>query len=220
MFNRASFTLALLALLALGSCKKPPPKVHYTISGIISDPYQPGGLAGATTTLSVQEIEGGVWSSGYRTIGSATSPESGNYSFTFEKTNAVQYRIEVRKDAYFGQEVFIRSDALNPNETFVSHHHLHSKAWLKTDLRNISPVDSLDELRYQQLSGVNNCSGCCNSSVVIYTGQTTDTSATCLLFGGRYTTFQYFVTKAGNINSVIDSVFCTPFDTTTHTIRY
>lgn len=210
----------LSLLLAISACKKEEVVTELTITGTVMDPNLSQTIGGAEVRLSVQEVTGGVWSSGYRTLGNMTTGSNGAYTFTFEKPNAVDYKVEISKNLYFSNETTIDPELVIPSTPYHSTQNIYSQSWLTINYENVAPVDSLDELRFQQMTGVNDCSICCTGTTLFLNGEFVDTTTTCLLYGGQMARFNYWVTKGGNITSFVDSIYCAPFDTAVYQVSY
>ncbi len=213
-----SFSLALI--ISIINCKKKNDVKLITIPGNIFDENANTNIQGVTVKLQSQEVSGGTFSNSYNTIESSTTDANGNYSFEFENRNPVSYKIIVTKNGYFGIEDIFNPDNISTETTNTKNYSLFSQSWFTINIKNTTPFDNTDEILYHNLSGINNCSTCCNGSFSTYTGTNIDTTITCPLYGSQYIVFEYFVTKDQIISGFKDSVYCTPTDTAFYQLNY
>ncbi len=214
----------MICLLAfgccLGACNKNK-KATYTIKGQVTDGTLGSGVAGATVLLQVKEVSGGTFNNSYKTLESITTDGNGNYSFTFDRVNAVDYKITVSKNLHFGEEDVINPDDLSTDSENTRNYTMRAMAWVRAHIKNVNPDDPNDKVIYQLTSGAYDCgSTCCGTTPHEFDGMTVDTSFVCLNDGNHDVTGTGFVTKNGQNSTVNQTVFLTPFDTTDLIINY
>ncbi len=211
----------LLALgLSLSACKKNK-TATYTIKGQVTDGNLGSGVAGATVLLQVKEVSGGTFNGNYRTISTKLTDGSGNYSFTFDRVNAIDYKISVSKSQHFGTEEVINPDNLSTDSDNTKNYSMNAMAWIRVKLKNVNPDNANDVIIYQLTSGAYDCgSACCGSTAHEFEGTTVDTTFVCLNDGNHDVTGTGFVTKNGQNSSIDETVFLVPFDTTDLIINY
>ena len=201
--------ISFLAVLFF-SCKKNEP-ITFTISGNVKD-INNNNLSGTTVTLKIQEISGGTFSQNFNILETKTTDASGNYSFTFDKSNASGYRIEVNKANYYTQTTTINPDDLSSEVANNYNYALNSMAWLKVRLYNSNYAD---EVTYQMTQGAFDCgANCCNGLPVEMNGYGFDTTFYCQNDGGHDITCKAIWVKNGQSNTVNKTEYLTPFDTT------
>ena len=215
------WTLLLLVFpLIMTSCKKDEEVIKLTFRGVVVDPVANSSISDVNVVLRGQAIEGGVWSSAYTTLGSTTTDGSGSFSFTYDKANYVEYRLEVNKANHFNNEFTINGDDVLPDAPYNGSFDLYKQAWFKVQLVNANPVNDQDEVRYQKVSDNLGCAACCTNDLVILGGQSVDTSWICPIYGGSTVEYNWFITKNSSTWSNSDSVLCPAFDTTSVLINY
>lgn len=212
---RSAFLFVLIILLS--TCKKEDLELH--ITGNVFDPNQMITIAGASVVLSGKELSGGTFNNNFNTIASTTTNGNGHFEFQFERKTISEYRIRVSKDGYFEKNILITGDAIQANATYNVNIEAIPKAYYKLRLEDTSPIDDTDRISYRNINADLDCS-CCNNQTVTMLGTDVDTSYTCIHEGAKWLQYYYEVEKNNNINSLRDSVYLMPFDTTENYIMY
>ncbi len=212
-----SVTILILLFSTFYSCKKPS-SARITIEGTISDASST--IPDAEIQLAVKEISSGTYSNNFVVFHTANSNASGHYSHDFEAYNAIEYKIDVTGQNRFSESLVLDSDELQRNETNTYDFNLQPKAWYKVIIKNTSPVDSSDLLRYQITSSQPSCPSCCGNLISNLSGDTVDTSLKCLTFGNSTLDIGWIVTKNGFTNSYSNSITCNIGDTAFYYLNY
>lgn len=206
-------TLIFLTTLfiLLYSCKKD--ELKFTIKGQISDITLSGALAEANIKLYTFPLGSalGVFEQ------SSTSDAQGNYSIEFDRDKYEKIQIVIEKDKYFEIIDDVPFSDLNSEEDNIFNYSLEAKSWTKFIIRNQQPYSEQDEFKLFKNSGKTDCADCCQNGYYFYYGDT-DTVVYCANGGDRYMSFFYWVN--GTEQNGNDSVYNTPFDTTTYEFYY
>jgi hypothetical protein len=205
-------SLFFLIAICLLACKKTP--IQFTIKGKINDLAFNNGLALAN--IDLYEVKAG---STQKTHISATSTDSeGNYSIAFDRDQAEKYYIEVNKNQYFSVEKEIYFSDLSTEKDNTVNIDIDAMATVSWTIKNIGQADSTDVYKLQKLNGKTDCTGCCPNSIYTYAGALVNDTLTCITKGNKYVTFYKIDNQAQT--SVLDSVYCTAFQTSYYKITY
>ncbi len=210
------FIIFTLLLAVITGCKKKEENLTITMTGTVYDPQIGSSVSGASVKLSVQEVSSGTWSSNYNTLGTTTSGSGGEFSFTFDHRNAVDYRVEITKSGYFGSTVSINPEDLSTDNTYNATYNFYPQAWFQVNIKNAAPYDADDRILYQTLA----CEECTYDLLISLEGTNVDSTITDMLYGNRWIKFEWYVTKAGATFPYRDSVFCGVGDTAYYQLNY
>lgn len=217
--SRLHFLLVFLPFI-LFSCKEETAQVELTIQGQVVRASTQSPVQGAVVQLSQQTLEGGVVSGAFNSIGEVVTGSNGTFSFTFERKNTVEFKLEVDQPDYFPRDFTINPDDFNPDNPYDLTVNLESRAWLQVSIINTAPESSEDQISYSNLNANFPTCACCTNQTVTLTGQMVDTSFTCQLIGDRLIYYDFQISKLSYDSSRVDSVFCAAFDTTQVNISY
>ncbi|MBL4862063.1 MAG: carboxypeptidase regulatory-like domain-containing protein [Crocinitomicaceae bacterium] len=162
---KSLFSISLCLFLCV-ACKKG--KADFTLKGSVSDNTFSTALTGAT--IKIYEIEAGGGETNL--LASSTINSDGNYSFTFPRNKAESYRVEIRKNAYFEQDIEIPFSNLTIEEDNVRNFSSTAKSWVK--LRFTST--GANNLKYVKQEGKVDCSECCGNGEFFFTVRLTPPS--------------------------------------------
>lgn len=202
--------ITLIALL-FSSCKKD--ELSFTIKGTVSDATLSGALSGATVKLYSFPLGStlGVYES------SVSTDSQGNYNFELVHDKYEKIQIVVEKANYFEIIDDVSFSNLSTTDDNVFNYGMEAKAWTKFIIKNQQPTSAQDEFKLFKNSGKTDCAECCDNGYTFYYGAV-DTAVYCANGGNRYMAFFYWVN--GNEDNGNDSVYNTPFDTTTYSFYY
>jgi hypothetical protein len=214
------FIIAVVFLITgiMISCKKDKQKI--TINGSVYSPNQQSYVSNAHVTISASMVTSGFYNSNYTTIASTTTDGSGAFTFEFDKLKSAGYRIFIWKDNYFDNTIDIPDADVIAGTPYVPAYNIYPVAYLKLHVRNYPAYDSLDYIAYYYSEGALSCYQCCSNSVLKGYGETYDTIAKCKTYGGQNVTINWHVKKGPWDGTLSDTIYCTPFDTTTYEIIY
>lgn len=207
----------LFLALAGTACRKGN-DISLVIEGNVLDYRNDWGVSGVNVRLDEQVIEGGTLTSAFGTVTNVTTDADGFFRIEFPRKNALKYRLRLTKDGYFGDEVEINPDDINPEDPYSTQLTLIPEAEIEVTLRNANPESASDFMRFRKLNAFFECACCTNDFVNCY-GNAVDTTFTCTLYGDYQLTYIYTVYRS-EVTEVVDSIFCPAFHTTQLTIEY
>lgn len=193
------------------SCKKE--ELSFKIKGQVSDQTLSGALQGANVKLYSFPVGSAV---GVFEDNEATDGQ-GNYQFDLERDKYEKIQLVLEKNNYYKIIDDISFSNLTSEEDNVFNYSMEAKAWTKFVIYNQQPTSEQDEFKLFKNSGKTDCDDCCDNGYSYYYGEV-DTVFYCANGGNRYMSFFYWVN--GTEDNGVDSVYNTPFDTTTYEFYY
>jgi hypothetical protein len=213
------FLFGLLGMLILPACKKNK-ELQITIKGQVTHSTDGTPAAGIQVKFQYQGISNSTVTSAYTTLGSTTTDASGNYSYTFEKQAASKYRIQLNSSFHFAAESEEAADNFSATQDNIRNLNIAPLGWFSIRITNANPVNSSDQIIYQNNTEASNPVGCCNNNAIALTGTSIDTILICKRYGGSRVRFTWNVSKlTGNTNNT-DSILCPKFDTAYYQLNY
>ncbi len=182
------------------------------IEGNVNDDTFNSSLSGASVSIYTFPL-GGTLGTKETTL---TTDASGGFSYDLEREKYEKIEIVVEKENYFTYTDVIPFSNLSTEETNEFSYDLTAKAWTRFVIYNQQPLQS-DEFKILKDGGKEDCPECCSNGYTFYYGAV-DTVVYCPNDGNRYMKFYYWVN--GNESNGVDSVYNTPFDTTTYEFTY
>jgi hypothetical protein len=202
--------ILLLSLLFL-SCKKD--ELNFIIKGQVSDVTFSGSLQGANVKLYSFPLGStlGVFEN------SSTTDAQGNYQFELVRDKYEKIQLVLEKDNYFQIINNVSFSNLSSEDDNTFNFSMEAKSWTKFIIYNQQPTSLQDEFKLFKNSGKTDCDECCDNGYSYFYGAV-DTVIYCANGGNRSMTFFYWVN--GNQDNGNDSIYNTPFDTTTYEFYY
>jgi hypothetical protein len=193
------------------SCNKD--ELSFIIKGQVYDNTLSGTLQGANVKLYSFPVGSaiGVYE------GSATTDNQGKYNFEIERDKYEKIQLVIQKSNYFEIIEDISFSNLTSDGDNVFNYSMEAMAWTKFIITNNQPAAAQDEFKLFKNSGKTGCNECCDNGYTFYYGAV-DTVVYCANSGNNYMSFFYWVN--GNEQNGNDSVYNTPFDTTSYTFYY
>ena len=211
--------IGILVVTGFGiSCKKEKDKIN--ISGTVYDPNLNTFLANAHVTISASMISSGFYNSNYTDIATTTTDANGVFTFEFEKQKSAGYRIFISKDNYFDNTIDINDADIVPGTPYTPAYNLYPVGYIKLHVKNSTPYDTSDAIRYSYTSGYLACYECCSNMLIKGYGKYYDVTSKCKTYGNQNAIISWSIYKAGYDVAHSDSIFCTAFDTTYYEILY
>ena len=121
-----------------------------------------------------------------------------------------------KKENYFTIEIEETSANVTTDGSNVYDQELEPKSWIKFDMENFGPSES-DHLRLLTQDFREGCNGCAENKTYNYYGAL-DTNITYVTTAGSYVKFTFINMVTGY--SLIDSLYATPFDSSTYVFNY
>ncbi len=212
-----TYLLILCMAVTFGACRKNT-DIALVIEGTVLDARNNWGVSGVNLRLDEQVLEGGTLTSAFSTVTNVTTDADGRFRIEFPRKNALNYRLRLTKEGFFGEEIEINPDDVNPDVPFTIDPVIIPQAQIQVNLINAFPESDNDYMRFRKLNAFFECACCTNDFVNCY-GSAVDTSFVCTLHGDYMLTYVYTVYRA-EVTEVVDSIFCPAFHTTELTIAY
>lgn len=214
---KKTFIFICLLTLLFGQCRQK--EFALGISGQLSDSVFGGAVGGVNMVLQMQKLEGGVFNATYQTLASTSSDANGNYEFSFERENVVDYRITTDKIGYLGDDFQIDPENLAPDDVFTFNIALIPKSTFDVHLFSMFPQNEFDTIRFRNLAADYDCA-CCDSEERIFGGTEVDTVLSCNLYGESWIKYYVEIEKDTAFHTYIDSLFCPAFGSATLELPY
>lgn len=207
-----------LCFLTFYSCKKNSDNM-IDLTGSIYDEINSFPIEGVSVLLEIKPFGGNSFSNSFDEIAITETNLNGEYFFSFQNSNAVEYRLTFTKHGCFSEQIVINPDQLSISENNVINATLYSSSYLVLNITNNTPFNNEDEITLSTtLIGAN--VGSCFNNIVTMVGSIADTTIECEVYGNQMIEFDYFVTKNNFTNSFSDNVFCSSGDTLYKYINY
>ena len=208
----------MLCFLSFFSCKKNSDNM-IDLSGTISDKINSFPIEGVNVLLEIKPFGGSSFSNSYDEITTTETNTNGEYLFSFQNSNAVEYRLTFTKQGCFSEQIVINPDQLSISDNNVIDATLYSSSYLVLNITNNTPFNNDDQITLNTtLIGAN--VGSCFNNIVTMVGSSVDTTIECEVYGNQMIEIDYFVTKDNFTNAFSDNVFCSSGDTLFKYINY
>lgn len=206
-----NFYVILFLSTLIFSCQKE--ELDFVIKGTVSDASFSGPSQGVNVKLYSFPLGStlGVYES------SATTDAQGNYNFQLERDKYEKIQLVLEKNNYFEIIHDVSFSNLNSEDDNVINFSMEAMSWTRFVIQNQQPTSAQDEFKLFKNSGKTGCTECCNNGYSYYYGAV-DTVVYCANTPNQYMSFFYWVN--GNEMNGNDSVYNTPFDTTTYEFIY
>ena len=202
------------AVLLLASCNKGP--IMYQFEGQVTDALTGSPLSGVDFELDQKILQNGAVTAGFIFAGAAKTDGSGRYDLSIEREKVASFLMTYKKDNYFTIEIEETSANVTTDGSNVYDQELEPKSWIKFDMENFGPSES-DHLRLLTQDFREGCNGCAENKTYNYYGAL-DTNITYVTTAGSYVKFTFINMVTGY--SLIDSLYATPFDSSTYVFNY
>lgn len=213
------FAILLLAgLLSFLSCYNKGEEI--SIQSMVYDPVLKKPLSGVLVSISSKKVSSGIYTNGYQKLASATTDNSGAFSFVVPKEKTESYKFVFAKDQYFENEVILDPELVEKNSFYGGYFELNPQAGIQLRVRNQNPWDNQDQVSWKIMNPGISCYECCNSNMLKGNGNTFDTTHVCKLVGNKNLIIFVSSTKNGTTTIDYDTVWCPVFTTTQHNIFY
>ena len=208
----------MLCFLSFFSCKKNSDNM-IDLSGTISDKINSFPIEGVNVLLEIKPFGGSSFSNSFDEITTTETNTNGEYLFSFQNSNAVEYRLTFTKQGCFSEQIVINPDQLSISDNNVIDATLYSSSYLVLNITNNTPFNNDDQITLNTtLIGAN--VGSCFNNIVTMVGSSVDTTIECEVYGNQMIEIDYFVTKDNFTKAFSDNVFCSSGDTLCKYINY
>ena len=215
-FKMKRTILMLWVAVALASCSKTPKDAN--ISGKVTELGTMKPLVGTQVVLS-KSIETCFLCIPKRvTVGSASTDMEGNFSFIFPDTAITSFYLSFFSGPRYYDKYFLPVPGLfglgDKRGQSVVNFSMAPEAWIKMHIKNIHPLNEMDEFRFFS----NDAKG--NGTSIQLSGKYVDTTMIHQCVGGKYIQFGYGGAKMGMFTPVKDSIYTISHDTVSYDFFY
>ena len=204
----------LLCALVLFSCKKEP--LQYVFKGKISENQSHGSLSGVDVKMFQIPFSNTVTSNIYELAASSTTNSSGDYDMSFERKKVTEFKLSLSKSGYFDADIDVNPSDVSASDDNLVDYEMEAKSWLRFTVQNAGLASNSDNLTLILFNYRQDCAGCASADYNYFPG-IVDTTFKYTSTAGQYFRFHYAI-QGGQ--SLMDSVYMTPFDTVAYSIIY
>lgn len=210
MYKRNLLVIFIFSIVFF-SCQKD--ELDFVIKGTVTD----ASFSGPAQGVNVKLYSFALGSALGEYEGSATTDAQGNYNFVLERDKYEKVQLVLEKTNYFEIINDISFSNLSSEDDNVINFSMEAMSWTRFVIHNQQPAVAQDEFKLFKNSGKTDCPECCSNGYSYYYGAV-DTVIYCANNANQYMSFFYWVN--GNEQNGNDSVYNTPFDTTTYEFFY
>jgi len=215
----ARFFSFLIVLSMFSGCCREDCANTYIIEGVVSEQSTNLPCIGFKIELKEQILENGVLNGFFETAGETTTDESGFFSISFPRKNALEYKLEVTSDGWFAIFENIDPEDFTPDIPIHLDLEATPKAQLKIKIINSFPSYKNDKVRIRMLGDFGQLTDCGNDWFV-FEGPNVNDEINCSLPGDKWMPYLFINQSYEEEIEVVDSVFCSAFETTVLEINY
>jgi len=209
---------AMVAALVCGCCRTDCANT-YIIEGTVVEQATGLPCVGFEVEIEEQVLENGVLNGFFETAGSTTTDEAGFFTISFPRKSALEYRLRVNEEGWFGISHGINPDDFAPDIAVHIDVEAVPRAELSVHITNQTPSAELDKLRFRFTEDFNQYTTC-GTEWMVFEGPSTDTIFNCILPGNEWMPYLYIDQSGEEDLAITDSVFCVAFGTTTLDITF
>ncbi|MDA0731504.1 MAG: hypothetical protein O2852_05570 [Bacteroidetes bacterium] len=213
------FAAFLIVLSIFSSCCREDCANTYIIEGVVSEQSTSLPCIGFEVELKEQILENGILNGFFETAGTTTTDESGFFTISFPRKNALEYQLEVISVGWFAISENINPEDFTPDIPLHIDLEATPKAQLKIKIMNSSPSYENDKVRIRMLGDFGQLTDCGNDWFV-FEGPNVNDEINCSLPGDKWMPYLFINQSYEDDIQVVDSVFCSAFETTVLEINY
>ena len=209
---------ALVTVLVWGCCRNDCANT-YIIEGTVVEKATGLPCVDFDVEMEEQVLENGVLNGFFEAAGTTTTDDAGVFTISFPRKSALEYRLRVNEEGWFGISQDINPDDFSPD--MPVHIDLESvpSAEISVHIANQAPATELDKIRFRFTENFNEYTTC-GTEWMVFEGPFIDTLFNCILPGNEWMPYLYIDQSGEEDLAVADSIFCTAFETTTLEITY
>lgn len=208
----------LLSILLISACKKD--DQTYQITGNIKDAGFNTTLEGVTVQLLGNVVESGVYNNNYDEVGTATTDAQGNYSIEITEKLVSGYRFYIHKDNYFDIYEEVETQEVQNVDGYTKTFDIFPISIVRVEVKNTSPVDGDDLIRFRMKNIESVCRDCCNNQFIEGTGPFYAVDKECQTRGEKTIYLEWIVTKNNYTTSYSGEILAKSFQVNTFQINY
>lgn len=186
-------------------------------SGFVVNKHNQNPQSGVNVSVFVTESSSNGVVGKPKLLASAVSSEDGRFSMNFERSAAIDYRVDVDGIGVFPSTFSLSPEKVIEAKNFESNIELNVVSYARLKIKNIGEAQSTDEINIGT-DIVLPCD-CCPKTALTFRGLV-DSTFVCKIPAGLNVIYNA-VTRDGNGLGVLsDSVFCSKLDTCTLEINF
>tara|TARA_B100000780_G_scaffold277547_1_gene248496 strand:- start:11540 stop:12193 length:654 start_codon:yes stop_codon:yes gene_type:complete len=209
----------LTVIFILSGCCREDCANTYILEGVVNEQATNLPCVGFEVELQEQILESGILNGFFESAGKTTTDESGFFSISFPRKNALEYQVEIDSEGWFSIVQNIDPEAFTPNMPVHVDLIATPKAQLKIKIINTSPSFKNDKARIRMLGDYGQLTNCGNDWFV-FEGANVNDEINCSLPGDKWMPYLFINQSYEEDIEVVDSVFCPAFETTLLEINY
>jgi hypothetical protein len=210
-------TFIIVALIS-GCCRNDCANT-YIIEGVVIELATGLPCVGFEVVMEEQVLENGVLNGFFETAGTANTDEAGFFTISFPRKSALEYRIGIDEEGWFGISEDINPDDFSPDIPVHIDMEAVPKAELSVNIINQIPSAELDKLRFRFLEDFEHYTTC-GTDWRVFEGASVDTTINCILPGNVWMPYLHIDQSGEEDVEVSDSIYCVAFETTSLEIPF
>jgi len=200
------------------SCNKKNKQI--IISGTINNNATSTNLQGVNVVLSGKVIESGKWTNSYSQLATITSDNNGKYTLKLDAVRVSEYKLSFIKENYIDDVRIMQPDEISIDNDNTINVNLEIKSFLNIKVKNVYPVSDNDYMSLSLSGYFKTCTSCCSDEKFDFNGTNIDQNILCICPSSQNIVLNWNVLKGGSVNSYIDTLLVSDFDTINYAINY
>ena len=189
------------------------------LEGVVSEAATNLPCIGFEIELKEQIVENGILNGFFEIAGKTTTDESGFFSISFPRNNALEYQLEVISEGWFTSVETLDPEDFTPEIPIHIDLNATPKAQLTIQIINSPPSFNNDKVRVRMLGDFGILTDCGNDWFV-FEGPSVNDEINCSLPGDKWMPYLFINQSYEDDIQVMDSVFCAAFETTVLDLNY
>jgi hypothetical protein len=203
--------------LVFTTCKKEQKDFALEVSGTLKEGFSKQPVGSANVGLYVKEISGSIHSGMFRKIEETITDSEGNFKFSFNRGNSIEYRLDFNKEGYFSTEKDFDSNQLKPDLPYNTAVEIYTKSTIEVYLKR----KNNNGQGYLRVNGRSQRSLECCASFTYFSTFETDTLIVKEIYGDQYFFISHILSSPSTDNIIVnDSVYCPAFQKVNYSIIY
>jgi len=216
----ATFGLLILLASVFGQGCKKTPEGNLHLNGNVQNIRTLTGLPDVLLTLEEQVVTEGVWLGTWQTAGTANTLGDGSFSISFQRSNALAYRITARKDDWFVHQDELSPELWRGQDEQGWSAQLTPKAWIDLAFINGAPLGATAHVNFRFLHVPALGIAVCDNDWQQFSSESIPDFDICLMEGDAYLPYTLEVQRDDEEYAMVDSVYLAAADTTALLITF
>ena len=164
-------------------------------------------------TLTRRALSGGVLVGAYTNAASGETDASGLCELTFDRVNALDYRLDLRRDGWFSERQAFPADEFQPGKPRNVVVEMMPRADVVIQIAPGEPTAPGDQIQFRTLATPGPWVTCTPDYRTL-THMASDSAWSCAMPGDSYLHFQFTITREGEAAEVLDSIWLPAWEET------